>query len=226
MSTRNEQQQNFAESERLAARTMDLGGQVWPLAVAVLLFVVYLFLPHAGAASGWEVVFHQPAAAAADVKITERVFSDLLALGVGVFTVLLLATRRAAFGLIAWMLVAVAFFGSIFAFWMRGAAQVPAGIGMYIGVLSAGVAFVAYSLVALRKSPEQLAAEAARKRAAGQLDEVGELQSQLRSGSEPKTQLRSDARRNPLLVDDRRKRAAARHKRGDTGSSNGPGADA
>lgn len=203
MSSYKDEQQVLARNEMLAAQRMHLGGARWALIASVLLFVVYLFLPHAGVARGWEVVFHQPAADAAQVAITERIFADLLGLGIGVFTVLLLLTQRATFGLVAWMMVTVAFFGSIFAFWLRGASEYPAGVGMFVGVAAAGLATLAYSTVALRRSPEQRSVAQERAQAAGQLDRVGQLQSQTRD--------ESTARQNIELVDDRRRQAARRH---------------
>ncbi|HDM2782476.1 TPA: hypothetical protein PZN16_002929, partial [Staphylococcus aureus] len=69
------------------------------------------------------------------------------------------------------------------------------------GMLATFLAFLGFSLVALRRSPEQRAAEEKVRASAGQLDEVGKFQSDIAS---PQPQ--------ELLVDDRRKKAAERHR--------------
>ena len=56
-------------------------------------------------------------------------------------------------------------------------------------------------MVALRRSPEQKAAEAQVRATAGQLDEVGELQSSI-----------DTAPRQAAFADNRRKQAAERHR--------------
>ena len=103
------------------------------------------------------------------------------------------------------MMVTISFFVNLWGFWYRGGAAEGASIGMYAGAISTLVAFLVYCQVALRRSPEQLAAAERVREVSGQLDHVGVLQ------NEAATEL--PAEQNPLLIDDRRSRAASRHRR-------------
>nr|WP_286981567.1 hypothetical protein [Corynebacterium sp. UBA5992] len=105
------------------------------------------------------------------------------------------------------MMVTVAFFISLWGFWFRGSTGDGPGIGMWLAVVASGAAFLAYSLVALRRSPAQQEAEARARAAAGELDSVARLQSEVA--------FNAPAEENPLLVDDRRRQAAARHRHQD-----------
>jgi len=131
----------------------------------------------------------------------ETVSAWLALLGVGVLTTATLLTRRATLGLIAWMMVTVSFFVNLWGFWYRGFPADGPAIGMWVGMLATFLAFLGFSLVALRRSPEQRAAEEKVRASAGQLDEVGKFQSDIAS---PQPQ--------EMLVDDRRKKAAERHR--------------
>ena len=131
----------------------------------------------------------------------ETVSAWLALIGLGILTPVTLFTRRATPGLIAWMLVTVSFFANLWGFWFRGSTADGASLGMWVGMLATFLAFLAYSMVALRRSPEQRAAEEKVRASAGQLDEVGKIQSDIAS---PQPQ--------EMLVDDRRKKAAERHR--------------
>lgn len=206
------EKQAAAAAEKRAARTMDLRGQTVTLWVAVALFVAYLLLPHAGPARGFQVLTGQ--SGEVEISIVEYVFAVLMTLGVGVLTTLTLITRRAAFGLAGWMMATVAFAVSLFMFWVRGSQDYGVGIGAVCGVVACGLTFIAYCLVALRRSPEQQEAQERARAAAGTMDEVGQVQNRIRATVDPDS--------NPLLVDDRRQQAAARYRR-THGETNGPG---
>lgn len=193
-----------AQREREAARTMDLRGQVFVLLAAFILFLAFLALPYAGSTRGFVVLLRLPAADGLNIGIVETVFMVLLTIGVGILTPITLLTRNANAGLVAWMMTTVAFAISLMVFWMRGTSGVGANIGLYIGVLAAGVATVSYSLVALRRSPAQREAEQRAREEAARLDVIGEVQSRIRP--------HSAGADNPLLVDDRRAQAARRHR--------------
>lgn len=204
---------SLAGAEKRAARRMSLDGQKWTLIASVVIWLAYLVLPHAGGVSGFEVTFVRPAATEAGIKITEYVYAVLIGLGIGVLTTLTLLTRRAVFGLTAWMLVTVGLFYAIFALWLRQTRSsiddgVNMGVGMYLSILGVLLAVIAYSMVALRRDPEQshLAAERAQRE---ELDEVGLTQRALME------QERRSMEGNPVLIDDRRQRAADRHRRRD-----------
>ncbi|WP_246815631.1 hypothetical protein [Corynebacterium sp. HMSC08C04] len=69
-------------------------------------------------------------------------------------------------------------------------------------MLASLIAFLAYCRVAFRRSPEQIAAAEKARAAASSLDQVGVLQTEAATTLPPEE--------NPLLIDDRRRRA---HKR-------------
>ncbi len=198
----------LAEMERTASSRLWLGTPGYVLAGAFVFYVVSLFLPQVTGVPGYKVLLFSDAAEQAGVKITEYIFAVCSFAGVGLFTGLTLALRRTAFALIAWMFSTVALVESLLAMWLRqtrpgGEEATGAGVGAYLAILAVLAAVVVYSLIALRRSPEQerIARERAR---ADDLDEVGYAQRaalvrQQRRGGE-----------NPLLVDDRRERAARR----------------
>ena len=208
------QQENPIQAERRSARTMDLRNQVIPLIVAVVFYVAWLILPHSAGILGFEIITFS-SDARETMSIAEFVFAILATLGVGVCTTLTLVTRRAIFGLIGWMLVTVGFAYSLFMVWMRGARADSAEIGLWCGIVAVAIATVSFSLVALRRSPEQMEAAQQAREAASQLDAVGQAQMDIRREAAPKD--------NPLLVDDRRARAARRHR--NTGQANQPPQD-
>ena len=197
------QQENPIQAERRSARTMDLRNQVIPLILAVIFYVAWLVLPHSAGIHGFQIITFS-AEARESMSIAEFVFAVLATLGIGVFTTLTLLTRRALFGLLAWMLVTVGFAYSLFMVWMRGARADGAEIGLWCGIIAVAIATVSFSLVALRRSPEQLEAAHRARIAAAQLDEVGKAQMDIRREAAPEV--------NPLLVDDRRARATRRHR--------------
>lgn len=202
--------QSLAQAEKKAARRMSLTGYRWALIAAVAIWIGYLILPHARGVSGFEVTFFLPGSRDAGIKVTEYVYAVLIGLGIGVFTTLVLITKRTAYGLIAWMLTTVGLFYSVFALWLRQTRPssgdgVDMSIGMYLSIVGVACAVFTYSMVALRRSPEQR--KIAEDRAASDnLDEVGRAQRELLEAE------RDRVGENPLLVDDRRQRAAERHR--------------
>lgn len=195
------------EAERQAAKKMDLRNQSITLAVAAVAFFLSLVLPYAGSAHGWEALLLGVGSEGVKISLMEVVAAWLRLLGLGILTPLTLLTHRTNLGLVAWMMVTVAFFISLWGFWFRGSTGDGPGIGMWLAVVASGAAFLAYSLVALRRSPAQQEAEARARAAAGELDSVARLQSEVA--------FNAPAEENPLLVDDRRRQAAARHRHQD-----------
>lgn len=193
--------QEAAQAERRAAQTMDLRGQKVTLWIAVAAYIVYLIVPYAGSAHGWQALSFGTTEDGVKISLMETVSAWLALLGVGVLTTATLLTRRATLGLIAWMMVTVSFFVNLWGFWYRGSTADGPAIGMWVGMLATFLAFLGFSLVALRRSPEQRAAEEKVRASAGQLDEVGKFQSDIAS---PQPQ--------EMLVDDRRKQAAEHHR--------------
>ena len=187
-------------AERAAAQKMELGGYKTALIVAVVAWVAYLVLPYAGSAHGWEVL--GLGSTSVKISIMENTSGWCALLGIGVLTSLTAITRRLNFGLAAWMLVAISLFLNLWGFWYRGSTADGASIGMWVGVLASLIAFLAYCRVAFRRSPEQIAAAEKARAAASSLDQVGVLQTEAATTLPPEE--------NPLLIDDRRRRA---HKR-------------
>lgn len=187
-------------AERAAAQKMELGGYKTALIVAVVAWVAYLVLPYAGSAQGWEVL--GLGSMSVKISIMENISGWCALLGIGVLTSLTAITRRLNFGLAAWMLVAISLFLNLWGFWYRGSTADGASIGMWVGVLASLIAFLAYCRVAFRRSPEQIAAAEKARAAASSLDQVGVLQTEAATTLPPEE--------NPLLIDDRRRRA---HKR-------------
>lgn len=192
-------------AERRAAQRIELGNFRYLLIASVVAYVAYLLLPYAGAAHGWEALALTETSEGVRISIMETVSAWFALLGVGVLTTATIFVRRTSLALVAWMLVTISFFINLWGFWFRGSAADGASIGMYVGALSTLLAFVAYCNVALRRSPEQLAAAERVRETSGKLDHVGLLQ------TEAATDL--PAEQNPLLVDDRRSQAAARYRR-------------
>lgn len=187
-------------AERAAAQKMELGGYKTALIVAIVAWVAYLVLPYAGTANGWEVLgLDSPSV---KISIMENISGWCALLGIGVLTSLTVITRRLNFGLAAWMLVAISLFLNLWGFWYRGSTADGASIGMWVGVLASLIAFLAFCRVAFRRSPEQIAAAEKARAAASSLDQVGVLQTEAATTLPPEE--------NPLLIDDRRRRA---HKR-------------
>lgn len=187
-------------AERAAAQKMELGGYKTALIVAIVAWVAYLVLPYAGSAHGWEVL--GLGSTSVKISIMENISGWCALLGIGVLTSLTVITRRLNFGLAAWMLVAISLFLNLWGFWYRGSTANGASIGMWVGVLASLIAFLAYCRVAFRRSPEQIAAAEKARAAASSLDQVGVLQTEAATTLPPEE--------NPLLIDDRRRRA---HKR-------------
>ncbi|OFT49879.1 hypothetical protein HMPREF3155_09880 [Corynebacterium sp. HMSC06D04] len=187
-------------AERAASQKMELGGYKTALITAVVAWVAYLVLPYAGTANGWEVL--GLGSTSVKISIIENISGWCALLGIGVLTSLTVITRRLNFGLAAWMLVAISLFLNLWGFWYRGSTANGASIGMWVGVLASLIAFLAYCRVAFRRSPEQIAAAEKARAAASSLDQVGVLQTEAATTLPPEE--------NPLLIDDRRRRA---HKR-------------
>ncbi|SDL78183.1 hypothetical protein SAMN04488535_0762 [Corynebacterium mycetoides] len=203
------QSDQLAREERAAASTVDLGATRWVLIAAVVVYLIALFLPFAGGVPGWQILTFTDAAAEVQTKLTEYVFTVMSFIGLAVLTTLVLATRRFPFAAAGWMFTTVSFLVSILAIWLRRTSTAydlgyHHGPGIYLAILAAGVAVFAYIPVVLRHTDRQ--AEITQRRLA--LDERDDVaRAQAAATREAVT------RENPLLIDDRRARAAERHKK-------------
>ncbi|GAA1471972.1 hypothetical protein P4N68_03135 [Corynebacterium felinum] len=202
----------LARAEREASRHITLHTFGWLFAVAWLMFVVGLFLPHGGGVAGWQVVTLQSNDLGLRTGIAETAFVMLGTVGLALFGGLTLATKRTAFANAAWLFMGMALMASLLGMWMRlQDHEVLGGPGLGLGfvleVAAIVLAVFSLSFMILRRSDRQK--ELAQLRAAhDNLDEVGYAQR-----AALVSQQRNTAETNPLLVDDRRKQAQARHKK-------------
>ncbi|AWB84192.1 hypothetical protein [Corynebacterium liangguodongii] len=184
-------------------RTVELGDARWVLIGVIVVYLVALFLPFAGGASGWQVLAMTDASDQAQVTLTEFLFVLLSFIGVAVLSTLTLITRRFAVAALGWMFTTVSLFGSVLALWLRRTSVaydmgLHHGPGIYLAILAVAVAVFTYIPVVLRRGEEQDEGHVER-------DEVALAQ-------EAATRA-SVSEENPLLIDDRRARAAERHKK-------------
>lgn len=199
-----------AQAEKAAAARIPVNAGFWVLAVCVVVYVVAMFLPFAAGVSGWQFLRFTEASTSVQAKVTEYVFVWLSCAGLGVLTTIALATRRFAIAAPAWMLTAVSLFSSTLAIWLRrtsGALEqgYGHGIGMYLAVLAVLVATFAFIPVITRRDAKQQEMRAQRTKL-DTPDEVAQAQQQA-------TKHAQEYFENPLLIDDRRARAAERHRR-------------
>lgn len=200
----------LARAEQRAGAKLADGTFRWVLLGCAAVYLVALFLPFAGGASGWNVLAATDAARSAETKITEYAFTWVSFLGLGVVTTIAMLTRRYRVAVVGWLLTGVAMVLSVLAIWLRRSsttweAGLHHGPGIYLAILCVIVAVFAYIPAITRRAAEQ--ADIARERMALQgTDEVALAQ---RAAAERA----HAAEQNPLLIDDRRARAAQRHQR-------------
>lgn len=195
--------ESLARAEKKAASTVDMGAKRWVLAAAVAIYVVALFLPFVGGASLWQVLAATDAAQDAQTAITEYVFAWISLIGVGVLTTLAVVTQRFALAVPAWMVTTVSLVYSVLGIWLRNsnASGISRGPGYYLVVLA--VVIVVFTVFPLILSRNESQAAVAKQRAEAQgKDEVALAQRAATREQE-----------NPLLIDDRRARAAERHRK-------------
>ena len=195
--------ESLARAEKKAASTVDMGAKRWVLAAAVAIFLVALFLPFVGGASLWQVLAATDAAEDAQTAITEYVFAWISLIGVGILTTLAVATQRFALAVPAWMVTTVSLVYSVLGIWLRNsnASGISRGPGYYLVLLAVVIVVCTVFPLILSRNEEQAAV--ARKRAEAQgKDEVALAQRAATREQE-----------NPLLIDDRRARAAERHRK-------------
>lgn len=195
--------ESLARAEKKAASTVDMGAKRWVLAAAVALYAVALFLPFVGGASLWQVLAATNAAKDAQTAVTEYIFAWISLVGVGVLTTLAVATQRFALAVPAWMVTTVSLVYSVLGIWLRNsnATGISRGPGYYLVLLAAViVVFTVFPLI-LSRNEEQAAVAKQRAEAQGK-DEVALAQRAATREQE-----------NPLLIDDRRARAAERHRK-------------
>lgn len=193
-----------AKEERRVGAHLDLEPVRWVLAGTWVVFVISLLLPHAGDITSWEVLAMQRGDA---VRIPERVFVVLATVAVGVVGGLLALTKRTTVAMVGFLATGMALIAALLGLWSRiQLAETTGAPGVNVAMLLQAACVVVQLAcicrVILKRTPEQLAAQERRAKAASQLDAVGAAQ---REASGDPLEV------NPLLVDDRRARARRRH---------------
>lgn len=203
---------DLATKEKQAASTISLYSGRGYLIAAWVLFVVGFLLPHAGSLRGWQVLIWRRTIDGVQIGITESVFVLLGTLAIVVSGGLLLITKRTVFANISFLLTGMAFFTSLFGMWMRlqdkeNTGGPGLGVGFLLQVAAVVIATYALSCMIMRRSEAQKAI--AKQRAENEnLDEVGYAQRAALVSQQQNT-----PETNPLFIDDRRQRAAQRHRK-------------
>ncbi|TYQ11302.1 UNVERIFIED_ORG: hypothetical protein L601_001800000630 [Gordonia westfalica J30] len=170
-----EYEQDLRKAERKVAGEIDPGARAVVVAIAVLLAMVSLVLPHTGSVTGLEVLSFAPEAAAERVTIVSKIFVYLVAIFGIVVSMLALLTRRWILAWIALCGCAIACVAGMLAWWSRntpgvGGVQPPSGvgIGLVLGWISVFVLTFHWSRVVWARSSYHLAMEAERRRQAAE----------------------------------------------------------
>lgn len=208
---------DLASLEKQRAGTVDLGGRRWLLAALIALYVLALTLPFAGDTAGWRVLTFTESDTF-DVAIGERVFAVLSFVCLPVFTLLLVIMRRTVFALFAWMAGCVSLVAALLGLWLRqtGSTGAATGAGMYLAIACVLVAVPFLTAAWTRRDPEQQEMEALRREQT-EFNPVAEAQA---AAGHQSVRRAEDA---GTLIDDRRARAAQRHRRARGDESAGPG---
>ncbi|GAC53412.1 Rv2732c family membrane protein [Gordonia amicalis] len=170
-----EYESDLRKAERRVAGEIDPGARAVVVAVAVLLAMVSLVLPHTGSVTGLEVLSLTPEAAAERVTIVSKIFVYLVAIFGIAMSMLALLTRRWVLAWIALCGCAIACVAGMLAWWSRntpgvGGVEPPSGvgIGLILGWIAVFVLTFHWSRVVWARSSYHLAMEAERRRQAAE----------------------------------------------------------
>ncbi|MDI9919215.1 hypothetical protein [Rhodococcus sp. IEGM 1379] len=170
-----EYRQDLDAVERKIAGEIDPGARAMVVAVAVLVLVGTLALPHAGAANGWDVLAFNADAESERIALFSRLFVWFVVIfGIG-FSMLALVTRRWALAWVALAGSAVASALGMMAVWSRQ--TIPAGfhvagpsIGLMVGWFTVVFLTFHWLKVVWARTTLQLAAEEERRVAAAEAE--------------------------------------------------------
>ncbi|AGG67076.1 hypothetical protein H924_08170 [Corynebacterium callunae DSM 20147] len=200
----------LATLEKEAARKLELGDKKWFLIAGGVLFLLSLFLPHIRGVMGYQVLTRTDVAADAGITLAEYVFYYLGMIGVVIFSLGTVISKRTWVAWVAWIFSCVTVVFAVFAIWMRQtttSTQVNfVNIGMMVAIIGAIAAVWGLSNTILARSDAQ--ADIAQRRSENKdLDHIASAQRALLE------QQQHSPENNPLLVDDRRARVARRRQR-------------
>lgn len=170
-----EYRQDLDAVERKIAGEIDPGARAMVVAVAVLVLVGTLALPHAGVANGWDVLAFNEDAVSERIALFSRLYVWFaVVFGIG-FSMLALVTRRWAISWIALAGSAVASALGMMAIWSRQ--TIPAGfqvagpsVGLVIGWFTVVFLTFHWLKVVWARTTLQLAAEEERRIAAAEAE--------------------------------------------------------
>ncbi|NMM85904.1 hypothetical protein B2J88_16275 [Rhodococcus sp. SRB_17] len=170
-----EYRQDLDAVERKIAGEIDPGARAMVVAVAVLVLVGTLALPHAGVANGWDVLAFNADAESERIALFSRIFVWFVVIfGIG-FSMLALVTRRWALAWVALAGSAVASALGMMAVWSRQ--TIPAGfhvagpsIGLIVGWFTVVFLTFHWLKVVWARTTLQLAAEEERRVAAAEAE--------------------------------------------------------
>lgn len=195
---------SLAAAERRTGAKLADGAFRWVLLACVAVYFLALLLPFAGEATGFQVLSLGGVARTSNTTIAEYLFVWLSFAGLGVCTTIAMLARRFGLGAIGWVLTVMSAVMALLSVWLRSTSPALTqtyGAGAYAAMVVVLVASLTYIPAMVRRADEQQAITVERA-AAQDTDELTRLQRE--AATKPV---------NPLLVDDRRARAAARHKR-------------
>jgi hypothetical protein len=170
---------DFDAAEKKVAGEIDPGVRALVVAIAVVILLGSLTLPHSGVANGWEVLVYGDDARAEVITLPSRLFVWFEVVFGVVASMLALITRRWALAWVALAGTAVSIVFGMLAIWTR---QTPApgveaagpGIGLIIGWLTVIVLTFHWLKVVWSRTALQLAAEEERRAAAAEAERRGD----------------------------------------------------
>ncbi|WP_072687655.1 Rv2732c family membrane protein [Rhodococcus marinonascens] len=170
---------DFDAAEKKVAGEIDPGARALVVAVAVVVLLGSLTLPHSGIANGWEVLVNSNEARDEAIALPSRLFVGFaVAFGV-VASMLALITRRWVLAWIALAGTALSAVLGMLAIWSRqtpppGVVASGPGIGLIIGWLTVIVLTFHWLKVVWGRTALQLAAEEERRAAAAEAEQRGD----------------------------------------------------
>ncbi|GAB09326.1 hypothetical protein GOARA_036_00580 [Gordonia araii NBRC 100433] len=179
-------EEDLRKAEKKVAGEIDPGARALVVAVAVLVAVVSLALPHTGSVNGFDVLSFNDAAQKAQIIITSRVFVYLLLIFGVLLSALALVTRRWTLAWIALCGCMVSVVAGMLAWWSRTTAGINAipgpdgqllpppggvGVGLILGLLAMIVLSFHWARVVWSRNEYQLAIESQRREAAAREEE-------------------------------------------------------
>ncbi|MCF8602818.1 hypothetical protein L5I01_05530 [Gordonia sp. HY442] len=173
---------DLRKAERKIAGEIDPGARAVVVAVGVLVALVSVVLPHAGAANGLDVLTMSSDSHAEHIALPSKIFVYLLLIfGVG-FSMLALVTRRWVIAWIALCGSAVASVAGVLALWTRNTVGVDSldmttpsggGIGLILGWVTMIVLTFHWARVVWARTNYHLALEDERRQKAAAAEQRG-----------------------------------------------------